>query len=214
MFFFPDARMSVVLVPRPHLPQCVARRCRGVICMTTEDLDEQFSIFCSNYSAVPIFVIGGICLLAVCLAYSRPVWKLCLCGCRCPCGHRSRGSFLWICLNLLWYGWFRWTLVSSSDIHQAGTDNPPTAMNNTDLPAYETISKAISTKDITPPPYTFVAAHPSDFGLEARVPSAPPQYRSRDHSAASVRSPVPVDSWCCHVLLVRSVSLIENIRLW
>lgn len=96
--------------------------------------------------------------------------------------------------------------MRSSDIHQARTDSPPTVMNNTDLPAYETISKAISTKDITPPPYTFVTAHPSDFGLEARVPSAPPQYRSRDHSAASVRSPARVDSWCCHVLLVRSVS--------
>ncbi len=47
-------------------------------------------------------------------------------------------------------------------------------------------------KDITPPPYNFVAAHPSDFGIETRVPSAPPQYRSRSNSTAVV-GPTPIE---------------------
>ena len=66
-------------------------------------------------------------------------------------------------------------------------------INNDDLPDYETISKDSQRKEVTPPPYTFVTTHPTDFGLESRVPSAPPQYRSRANSA--VVSPItPVQS--------------------
>lgn len=50
-------------------------------------------------------------------------------------------------------------------------------MNNRDLPDYETVIK-----DATPPPYNFVTSHPTDFGIDTRVPSAPPQYRSRSNS--------------------------------
>ena len=64
-------------------------------------------------------------------------------------------------------------------------------MNNRDLPDYETVIKDSRTKDITPPPYNFVTTHPSDFGIESRVPSAPPQYRSRSNSEAVI-GPVPV----------------------
>ncbi len=60
-------------------------------------------------------------------------------------------------------------------------------MNNADLPDYEAIIK-----DTTPPPYNFVTTHPTDFGIEARVPSAPPQYRSRTNSVAVV-GPTPVE---------------------
>ena len=61
-------------------------------------------------------------------------------------------------------------------------DNPAYNSNNGDLPDYETICKDPRPKDPTPPPYNFVAAHPTDFGIEPRVPSAPPQYRSRSNS--------------------------------
>jgi hypothetical protein len=63
-------------------------------------------------------------------------------------------------------------------------------MNNDDLPDYETIIKESSMKDITPPPYNFVTAHPNDFNIEARVPSAPPQYYSRRSSLATPHTPV------------------------
>jgi len=63
-------------------------------------------------------------------------------------------------------------------------DNPIVIMNNRDLPDYETIIKDSRVKDSTPPPYNFVTTHPTDFGIETRVPSAPPQYRSRSNSIA------------------------------
>ncbi len=63
-------------------------------------------------------------------------------------------------------------------------------MNNRGLPDYETVVKDSRTKDLTPPPYNFVASHPTDFGIDTRVPSAPPQYRSRCNSIATV-GPVP-----------------------
>lgn len=62
-------------------------------------------------------------------------------------------------------------------------------MNNGDLPDYETV-----VKDSTPPPYNFVTAHPTDFNVETRVPSAPPQYRTRCNSTATVQSIAPVES--------------------
>jgi hypothetical protein len=71
-------------------------------------------------------------------------------------------------------------------------ENPTFIVNNGDLPDYETVIKDSRRKDITPPPYNFVAAHPIDFGIESRVPSAPPQYRSRNNSVAVV-GPPPVE---------------------
>ena len=68
-------------------------------------------------------------------------------------------------------------------------DNPIYVMNNGDLPAYEAVIKAPRPKEMTPPPYNFVTTHPADFGIESRVPSAPPQYRSRNNSVAVVDPP-------------------------
>jgi hypothetical protein len=75
----------------------------------------------------------------------------------------------------------------------SANDNPVYNVNNDDLPDYEAISKHPRTKDITPPPYNFVAAHPNDFGItETRIPSAPPQYRSRCNSTVTVEPMSPV----------------------
>jgi hypothetical protein len=76
----------------------------------------------------------------------------------------------------------------------SANDNPVYIMNNRDLPDYETVAKDSRVKDVTPPPYNFVAAHPTDFGIEPRIPSAPPQYRSRSNSVAVVASTAPVES--------------------
>lgn len=62
-------------------------------------------------------------------------------------------------------------------------------MNNGDLPDYDTVIKDTRPKEMTPPPYNFVTTHPADFGIEARVPSAPPQYRSRNSSVAVIEPP-------------------------
>jgi hypothetical protein len=43
-------------------------------------------------------------------------------------------------------------------------------------------------KDLTPPPYNFVATHPNDFGIDPRIPSAPPQYNSR-RSSLNITNP-------------------------
>ncbi len=67
-------------------------------------------------------------------------------------------------------------------------------MNNGDLPDYEAVVKDSRTKDMTPPPYNFVAAHPTDFGIDTRVPSAPPQYRSRYNSVATIGPLAAVES--------------------
>jgi hypothetical protein len=66
-------------------------------------------------------------------------------------------------------------------------------MDNDDLPDYETTIKDSSAKDITPPPYNFVATHPNDFGIDAPIPSAPPQYYSRRSSLATTHLDVPVN---------------------
>lgn len=68
-------------------------------------------------------------------------------------------------------------------------DNPIYVMNNGDLPDYATVIKDPQPKEITPPPYNFVTTHPTDFGIEARVLSAPPQYRSRNNSVAVIEPP-------------------------
>lgn len=70
-------------------------------------------------------------------------------------------------------------------------ENPAFVVNNDDLPDYETISKESNRKDPTPPPYNFVTTHPNDFGITARVPSAPPVYSSRRNSSATVNSEDP-----------------------
>ena len=70
-------------------------------------------------------------------------------------------------------------------------ENPAFVVNNDDLPDYETISKEPNQKDHTPPPYNFVTTHPNDFGITARVPSAPPLYSSRRNSSATVNSENP-----------------------
>ncbi|CAF0773174.1 unnamed protein product [Adineta steineri] len=125
---------------------------------------------------IPIFVVTGVCLFAVCLIYFRPLCKQCLCRCKCPCGNRTR--------------------VTSSPPNTASILAAPVYhINNDDLPDYETISKNPRPKDITPPPYNFVAAHPTDFGIEMSVLNAPPQYRSRCSSVATVVPPLSrVDS--------------------
>lgn len=48
-------------------------------------------------------------------------------------------------------------------------------------------------KDTTPPPYTFVTTHPNDFGIESRIPSAPPQYHSRRSSLMSTTNNNPTN---------------------
>lgn len=65
-------------------------------------------------------------------------------------------------------------------------ENPVFVVNNDDLPDYETISKEPRLKDPTPPPYNFVTTHPNEFGIESRVPSAPPVYSSRRNSSAII----------------------------
>lgn len=62
-------------------------------------------------------------------------------------------------------------------------------MANGDLPDYESVIK-----ESTPPPYNFVTSHPTDFHIDARIPSAPPQYRSRPNSSTAVGSLAPIHS--------------------
>jgi hypothetical protein len=69
-------------------------------------------------------------------------------------------------------------------------ENPVFVINNNDLPDYNTIIKDKSFKDTNPPTYQAVAANPTDFGIQVRVPSAPPQYDSR---------PVPLETSDAHV---------------
>ncbi|CAF2811744.1 unnamed protein product [Rotaria sp. Silwood2] len=132
---------------------------------------------CSSISwsslAIPFFIVAGICFLVICFIYCRPLWKVCLCGHRCPFGNRTQ--------------------VNSS-ISATANDNPTHVMNNDDLPDYETIVKDSSMKETTPPPYNFVASHPNDFGIEARIPSAPPRYYSRHNSVVTVHTNIPIES--------------------
>ncbi len=72
-------------------------------------------------------------------------------------------------------------------------NNPVYVLNNDDLPDYETTIKDSSMKDLTPPPYNFVTTHPNDFGIDARVPSAPPQYNSRRSSLATNYLDAPIN---------------------
>jgi len=44
------------------------------------------------FSAIPFFVVIGVCLIGICIVYCRPLWKMCLCGHRCPFGNSARGS--------------------------------------------------------------------------------------------------------------------------
>ncbi|CAF4848867.1 unnamed protein product [Rotaria socialis] len=122
---------------------------------------------CSSISwsalAIPFFIVAGICFCAVCLIYCRPMLKICLCGYKCPCGNRTQ---------------VRSSSATSPYAHSTHV------INNDGLPDYETITKDLPMKDLTPPPYNFVASHPNDFGIEVGVPSAPPKYYSRPNSAA------------------------------
>ncbi|CAF1119751.1 unnamed protein product [Rotaria sordida] len=132
---------------------------------------------CSSISwsslAIPFFIVASICFLVICFIYCRPLWKLCLCGYKCPCGNRTQ--------------------VNSSTSATLN-NNPIHVMTNEGLPDYETIIKDSTMKEITPPPYNFVASHPNDFGIEARVPSAPPRYLSRPNSAVMGISNTPIES--------------------
>jgi hypothetical protein len=56
-------------------------------------------------------------------------------------------------------------------------------MNTSGLPNYDTVAKEVSSKETIPPPYNFVATHPTDFGLDDATPNAPPGYSSRPNSA-------------------------------
>jgi hypothetical protein len=137
--------------------------------------------------AIPFFVVAGVCILAICLIYCRPLWKVCLCGYKWPFGSRARGIyfFLFFKRNSIEYS------VNSPD--STPPNNNPVYANNDDLPDYDTIVKDSAMKDPTPPPYTFVAAHPNDFGIEARITSAPPQYHSRRSSLATTDPATPVE---------------------
>ena len=66
-------------------------------------------------------------------------------------------------------------------------------MNN-DLPDYETITKETRAKEMIPPSYNFVAAHPTDFGIDTPIPSAPPEYRSRRNSTSTIGPTTAVES--------------------
>ena len=70
--------------------------------------------------------------------------------------------------------------------------NPVFVIGNDDLPDYDTITKDTWIKESTPPAYNFVTDHATDFGIEGRMASAPPQYRSRPSSAVSISAAVPV----------------------
>ncbi|CAF1217811.1 unnamed protein product [Rotaria magnacalcarata] len=127
---------------------------------------------CSDISwklAIPIIIIIIICLVAICLGYFRSRVR-CYCqGCSdCPRRGRTR------------------TTLSS---HASVNNNPIFIVNNQDLPDYETVTKDTLAKDANPPSYNFVAAHPSDFDIEARVPSAPPQYSSQSNTAVVTTEP-------------------------
>ncbi|UJR15643.1 hypothetical protein I4U23_002579 [Adineta vaga] len=132
---------------------------------------------CSSVSwgsiAIPFFVITGVCILAVCFIYCRPLWKTCLCGHKCPCSNRHRV-----------------TTPTSAPTHT----NPVYILDNDDLPDYDTIIKDTAVKDGIPPPYNFVTTHPNDFGIGPRVPSAPPQYHSRRSSLAAPQPTAPDES--------------------
>jgi hypothetical protein len=71
--------------------------------------------------------------------------------------------------------------------------NPVFVLNNDGLPDYETTTKSSYMKDVTPPPYNFVTTHPNEFGIDPRVPSAPPQYSSRRNSAATINPDVHIN---------------------
>ncbi|CAF2153677.1 unnamed protein product [Rotaria magnacalcarata] len=132
---------------------------------------------CSNISwsslAIPFFIVAGVCFCAICFIYCRPIWKMCLCGYKCPCGNRTQ--------------------VQSASATGSNA-NSVHVINNDGLPDYETVTKDPPMKDLTPPPYNFVTLHPNDFGIELRVPSAPPRYYSRPNSAAVGDSSVPIES--------------------
>ncbi|CAF3391986.1 unnamed protein product [Rotaria socialis] len=118
--------------------------------------------------AIPILVVVMICFVVICLRYFRSGFHLCCQECRCPRRGRTRA-----------------TLSSQAPAN----NNPIFIVNNQDLPDYETVTKDTLTKDANPPSYNFVAAHPSDFDTEARVPSSPPQYRSRSNTAVVTTEP-------------------------
>lgn len=143
------------------------------------------------FRAVPIFIVSSVCLLIICLMYFRPLLKVCLCGRKCPCGNRSRGKTF----RLIFFhtNFFIDMKLVGTPSRPSVHDNPIYVMNNRDLPDYETVIKDPPAKDVTPPPYNFVATHPNDFGIEGRVTSAPPQYRSRNNSVAVIE-PTPVVS--------------------
>ncbi|CAF0814595.1 unnamed protein product [Adineta ricciae] len=144
-------------------------------CCTTMGVSSDTTC-CSTISwgsiAIPFFVFTGVCVLAICILYCRPLWKTCFCGHKCPCSHRSRV-----------------TTPTPSPTYV----NPVYIVNNDDLPDYDTIIKDTSIKDGIPPPYTFVTTHPGDFGIEPRAPSAPPQYHSRRSSLSTSHPTAPVE---------------------
>ena len=141
------------------------------------------------FRAIPFFIIAAICILGICVLYCRPVWRGCLFGNRCPCENRTRSMKHFLSLRFSSKKIF---LVISARPVPPQT-NPVFVLHNDDLPDYETITKDTPVKDFTPPPYNFVATHPTDFGIDTRVPSAPPQYSSRRTSVSSSTRDVPTN---------------------
>ncbi|CAF2639751.1 unnamed protein product [Rotaria sp. Silwood2] len=144
--------------------------CKGSCCSGTATSPQTACCYSISWrSTVPIVIVVSLCVIAVCLLCLRPFLKLCGVGCKCPFHRQSRG-------------------LNPTSVN----NNPVYMMNNGDLPDYETISKDSLAKDTTPPPYNFVAAHPTDFGIETVIPSAPPQYRSRSNTEATIEPNAPV----------------------
>ena len=118
-----------------------------------------------SFRAVSFFVVAGVCILAICLIYCRPLLRSCLCGHKCPCGHRSRGNLgaAWpLCLAPT--NGIASISVTSANPAATANDNPVYVLNNEGLPDYETISKDPNgPKDTVLPSYAFVAEHPTDF---------------------------------------------------
>ncbi|CAF1473807.1 unnamed protein product [Rotaria sp. Silwood1] len=146
--------------------------CKSTCCSGTPTSPQTACCYSISWRfIVPVIIIVSLCAIAFCSLCSRPFLKLCGSGCKLPFGRQSR-------------------VIRSCPT--SVNNNPVYAINNDDLPDYETISKDSLGKDTTPPPYNFVAAHPTDFGIDTDAPSAPPQYRPRSSTVATIEPNAPI----------------------
>ncbi|CAF0942160.1 unnamed protein product [Rotaria sp. Silwood1] len=146
--------------------------CKSACCFGTPTSPQTACCYSISWRfIVPVIIIVSLCAIAFCSLCSRPFLKLCGSGCKLPFGRQSR-------------------VIRSCPT--SVNNNPVYTINNDDLPDYETISKDSLGKDTTPPPYNFVAAHPTDFGIDTDAPSAPPQYRPRSSTVATIEPNAPI----------------------